>query len=148
MAKYRQIKPADVYVTIEQYNAVREDREKGIPHPEITSIRLTGNNFLDQFASIVETGGGIQTIGIAKRMGVKPALLSAAIEAMTGLTAHEWAKQYVHMSACEKLRHYQGDISGLAGRLGFVSQSAFSHFFYRMEHCYPSQWKGVSRHKS
>jgi AraC-like DNA-binding protein len=144
MAKYRQIKPADVYVTIEQYNAVREDREKGIPHPEITDIRLTGNDFLNQFATIIENGGGIQAVNIARQMGVKPASLNAAIEAMTGLPAHEWAKQYVHLSACDKLRHYQGDISGLAGCLGF-SQSSFSHFFYRLEHCYPLEWAEKNR---
>ncbi|MDR2448716.1 MAG: hypothetical protein LBD52_02005 [Prevotellaceae bacterium] len=36
-------------------------------------------------------------------MGVKPALPGPAIEAMSGLTAHDWVVQYLHMSAfCEE----------------------------------------------
>jgi hypothetical protein len=34
---------------------ISEDRANGIPHPEITSIRLTGNDFFNLFASIVES---------------------------------------------------------------------------------------------
>lgn len=159
MEKYKHIRPADVYVSTAQWFAVQDDREKGIPHPEIAHtnvgmpemfagiIRLTGNNFMDLFASLVEEGGGMDTEALAKRMGVKPALLSPAIEAMTGLTAHEWVVRYKHMSACDKLGSRTGrDISGIASQLGF-SKSAFSHFFYRMEHCYPSRFaeKGSCR---
>jgi AraC-like DNA-binding protein len=146
MEKYKQIKPADVYVSIEQYQVIRQDRANGIPHPEITTIRLTGNNFFDLFATLVEGGGGMNTEALAKRMGVKPALLSPAIEAMSGLTAHEWVVRYKHMSACDHLSYGRGGISSLASHLGFTV-SAFSHFFYRMEHCAPTRFaeKGSCR---
>ena len=158
MEKYKHIRPADVYVSVAQELAAAEDRKNGIPHPEIAHtnvgmpemfaslIRLTGNNFMDLFASLVAEGGG-DTKALAKRMGVKPALLSPAIEAMSGLTAHEWVVRYKHMAACDKLGYCTGrDISGIASQLGF-SKSAFSHFFYRMEHCYPTQFaaKGSCR---
>jgi AraC-like DNA-binding protein len=141
MEKYKLILPADVYVTVEQWHIIQKDRSEGRPHPEITSIRLTGNNFFDLFASLVEGGCGIQANVLAKRMGVKPSLLGPAIEAMSGLSAHEWAVQYVHLSACDKLRHGRSSIKPLAHRLGFGSISAFSHFFYRKEHCHPSQFR-------
>jgi AraC-like DNA-binding protein len=140
MAKYQQIKPADVYVTNEQRRIVDEDRRNGIAHPEITDIRLTGNSFLDLFASLIEAGGGIQTKDLAARMGVKPALLGAAIEAMTGLPAHEWAKEYVDHAASDSLRSSGSNLSSLASSLGFRSVSAFSHFFYRRFGQYPKQW--------
>jgi AraC-like DNA-binding protein len=146
MKKYKHIRPADVYVSIEQYRVIAEDRKNGIPHPEITTIRLTGNNFFDLFATLVEDGGGMNTEVLAKWMGVRPRLLSPAIEAMSGLTAHEWAVRYKHISACDKLGIRGYSISSIASRLGF-SLSAFSHFFYRIEHCYPTAFaeKGSCR---
>jgi AraC-like DNA-binding protein len=155
MTKYKPILPADVYVSGAQWLAIREDRENGIPHPEIAVtnigfsasiagiIRLTGNNFMDLFASLVEEGCGHSAKGMARTMGIKPLLLSAAIEAMSGLSAHTWAMDYLHLSACDKLRNGDREITSLAGRLGFGSVSAFSHFFYRRERCYPSQFKEV-----
>ncbi|MDR2361269.1 MAG: AraC family transcriptional regulator [Prevotellaceae bacterium] len=136
--KYKQIEPADVYVSIEQFDAIRADRDNGIPHPEITSIRLTGNDFFNLFATIVEEGVGLRLSGIAKAMGVKPGLLGPAIEAMSGLTAYQWVVQYQHMSACDKLRT-RWRVSDVASSLGF-SVSGFSHFFYRMENCSPTEY--------
>jgi AraC-like DNA-binding protein len=138
--KYKHILPADVYVSSEQWLAIMEDRKNGIPHPEITTIRLTGNNFFDLFASIVEEGAGLGLKHIAKAMGVKPEHLGPAIEAMSGLTARDWVVRDLHMSACDKLGLGRAfGISSVATSLGF-SQSAFSHFFYRLEHCYPTQF--------
>ncbi|MDR1681557.1 MAG: helix-turn-helix domain-containing protein [Prevotellaceae bacterium] len=139
--KYKPILPADVYVTEAQRTAVIADRRNGIPHPEITSIRLTGNNFMDLFASLVEGGGGLMVKNLAKRMGVKPRLITPAIEAMTGLPAHEWVKRYLHLSACDKLRNGYHRVSDIAHMLGFRSVSSFSHFFYRLEHCHPKKYR-------
>jgi AraC-like DNA-binding protein len=139
--KYRHIRPADVYVSSAQWQVITADRENGIPHHEITTIRLTGNNFFDLFASLVENGGGIKIKSIARTMGMPPKLLSPAIKAMSGLSAHDWAVRYLHMKACDRLFNSPKDVSCLGAELGF-SQSAFSHFFYRLEHCYPSNfWK-------
>ncbi|MDR0729142.1 MAG: helix-turn-helix domain-containing protein [Prevotellaceae bacterium] len=147
MGKYKHIRPIDVYISVEQRLAAAEDRKNGIPHPEITSIRLTGNNFFDLFAMLVESGYELNVGTIAKAMGVKPALLSPAIEAMSGLTAHRWMVRYRHLSACDKLGYDDRDISSLAAKLGFRTVSAFSHFFYRLEGCYPTQFmaKGSCR---
>jgi AraC-like DNA-binding protein len=138
--KYRHIRPADVYVSTPQWVDITADRQRGIPHPEITTIRLTGNNFFDLFASLVETGGGIKIKGIARAMGVPPELLSPAIKAMSGLSAHDWAVRYLHIKACDMLSCAPREVTSLAAHLGF-SQSAFSHFFYRLEHCYPTDFK-------
>jgi AraC-like DNA-binding protein len=140
MEKYKLILPSDVYITSAQWREIISDRKNGISHPEITSIRLTGNNFIDLFALLIEGGAGIEAKKIAKAMGVPPIFLTPAIAAMTGLSAHRWASDYVLMSACDKLR-YRNDISGLASRLGFGSLSAFSHFFYRHTHKYPQDWR-------
>jgi AraC-like DNA-binding protein len=137
MGKYKLILPTDVYVTSAQRQEINSDRENGISHPEITGIRLTGNNFIDLFASLIEGGIGIEAKRIAKAMGVPPALLTPAIAAMTGLSAHKWASEYVLLSACDNLRQSKQNVSTLARHLGFGSLSAFSHFFYRHTHRYP-----------
>jgi AraC-like DNA-binding protein len=148
--KYKLIRPADVYVSSEQWRVITADRFNGIPHPEITTIRLTGNNFFDHFASLVEGGAGLHIPGIARAMGVRPRLLGPAIEAMSGLTAHAWAVRYLHMKACDHLSRteqvFRSEITSLASKLGF-SQSAFSQFFHRLEGCYPTQFpaKGSCR---
>jgi AraC-like DNA-binding protein len=140
MEKYPHILPADVYVTVEQWLLIIKERREGVPHPEITTIRLTGNSFMDLFARCLEGGCGIQMNSVAKVMGVKPHLLSPAIEAMSGLTAHEWAVQYLHLKAVDHLRRNHSDIGYLAGRLGFRTTSGFSHFFYRLERCSPTEF--------
>jgi AraC-like DNA-binding protein len=148
--KYKLIRPSDVYVSNEQWLVIIADRRNGIPHPEITTIRLTGNNFFDHFASLVEGGGGLNIPGIARAMGVRPRLLGPAIEAMSGLTAHAWAVRYLHMKACDNLssesQTARCEITSLASSLGF-SRSAFSQFFHRLEGCYPTQFpaKGSCR---
>jgi AraC-like DNA-binding protein len=139
MEKYQRILPADAYVTVAQWIEIQKDRAAGIPHPEVTTIRLTGNSFIDLFARCLENGCGLRMNYVAKAMGVKPKLLGPAIEAMTGLTAHEWAVQYLHMKAVDCLLNSRSSVSSLASHLGF-SVSGFSHFFYRQEHCYPSDF--------
>jgi AraC-like DNA-binding protein len=137
MEKYKHIRPEDVYVSSEQWLDIAEERHRGIPHPEITTIRLTGNNFFDLFASLIEGGAETNTNTIAAMMGVRPPLLSPAIEAMSGLTAHQWIVRYKHMKACDHLGDDDRSIAALAARLGFRSVSAFSHFFCRLEGCHP-----------
>jgi AraC-like DNA-binding protein len=140
MGKYKHIRPVDVYISSEQWFAIMDDRRNGIPHPEITTIRLTGNNFFDLFAGLVEAGVGLNMKNMAAAMGVKPVLFSPAIEAMSGLTAHRWVVRYLHLSACDKLSLDGRNISELAAKLGFRTVSGFSHFFYRLEHCHPTQF--------
>jgi AraC-like DNA-binding protein len=147
MKRLKLIRPEDVYITSLAWRRITADRNNGIPHPEITDIRLTGNSFFDFFASCVEHGGGIIAKNIALQMGVKPHLLSPAIEAMSGLPAHEWAVRYVHMAACNRLwgDRSTGYISSLASSLGFRTVGGFSHFFYRMEHCTPTDFVNMNR---
>ena len=149
MEKIKLIKPADVFVTEDEYTEILHDRANGIPHTGITDCRRkTGNIFIDLFVECIDCGGGVRTASLAGMMGVNPALLSPAIEAMSGLSAREWAMQYVHLRAYDRLRHDPRDISSLASSLGFRSVSAFSHFFYRREGCYPTDLSGEKYHYS
>jgi AraC-like DNA-binding protein len=141
LGNYQRILPADVYVSRKQGQQIRADRAAGIPHPEVKDIRLTGNSFMDLFARHIDGGFGTRTKEIARSMGVGPRLLSPAVEAMSGLTAHEWAAQYIHMKAVDLLPHYAGSLSELSHHLGFVSEIAFSHFFRRREHCSPTDFR-------
>ncbi len=127
---YQGIKPQDVFISIFDENPSEADLWLG--KQVVNGHRLSGNTFIDRFALMLRQTGHRDTTEYARLMGLPVNVLSNTILALSGLTAKQWASEYIDLALCELLRKTNMQMREVAQRMGFSSGVTLNFFFKRM----------------
>ena len=141
----KKILPADVFISAFMPNAAEIELWKGA-EINASGNRVSGNEFIDFFASLIRKYQNRATLFYAKKMGLKTLELSVTIKALSGITANEWIIEYLTLEACDLLENTDKSISEIGEYLNF-RQSVFSRFFIRNKKCTASEWRMLNQRK-
>lgn len=137
---YKKIRPADVYLSIQDKEPADAGREEG-NIPNKYGNRDSGNDFIDLFAGIVRKYGHISTAEYARMLNLSPNELSVTIRALTGMSFRDWRDEYLRMACCELLEETKLNIMEISERMGFTSIYVFSRFFQNVQKYQPTEWR-------
>ena len=137
------IRPTDIFIPAFDRDAASIEQWKGTPI-NASGNRISGNEFIDIFASLIRKYQNRTTMFYAKKMNLPTLELSTAIKALSGISANQWIIEYLTLEACDLLKNTDKTITEIARYLNF-SQSVFSMFFVRNMKCPPSEWRANER---
>jgi hypothetical protein len=127
---YKGVKPHEVLITILDSEPSEADMWTG--KTVIAGHRASGNSFIDHFALMLRKTGYADTTVYARLMGLPTRVLSYTILALSGMSAKEWASEYIDLAVCELLGKTTMEICEVARRMGFSSGTTLDFFFKRM----------------
>lgn len=127
---YKGVKPQDVFITILDSEASEADLWTG--QTVVAGHKASGNPFIDRFALMLRQKGYCDTTVYARLMGLRTKTLYYTMLALSGMTAKEWASEYIDMAVCELLKKTDMEIAEVAQRMGFSSSATLNFFFKRM----------------
>ena len=133
------IRPVDIFIPAFDREAVRIELWKGTPINS-SGNSISGNEFIDIFASLIRKYQNKTTVFYAKKMNLSTFELSSAIKALSGISANQWIIEYLTLEACDLLRNTDKTITEIASYLSF-SRTVFCTFFVRNMKCPPTEWR-------
>lgn len=102
------------------------------------NMEPTGQRHLDFIARSM-SDGNTNLYRIARRMGCSYKDLCSLLRAMTGMSAHEFRRDYILRASDELLRYTTMSVDEVARRVGCYSASALSQYYRRFCNQSPKQ---------
>jgi AraC-like DNA-binding protein len=127
-ATFKQYKPADLYINMDQPETMEADSSIEVP---TTGFRPTESSFLDAFVNNLHQRG-IRTGNYhAAKLGIKPTEMYAVVLTLTGMKYTDFTEAYILLMAKDLLKDSNIDLKHVSKRLGFGSYSGFYRFMMR-----------------
>ncbi len=130
----------DVFVTI------LEPEEQDRINPK-EKIRVTGNDFIDEFAQILVVHKMKRIRFYEKEMGLNVGSMQQLIFFYSGLTFKEWRNEYLMLCAKELLLYTDLTLDEIGRRLDFSCINSFGRWFARLEKSPPSKWRKPAKER-
>ena len=121
-------------------------RERYVNSPPAMPIESAQENFLGRIKSAVEKNLEnplFGVAGLAREAGVSQPQLYRKMIALTGLSPNGYIRHIRLSYAAQLLSAGAGNISEVAGRVGFSSQSYFTKCFKAIHKQSPKRWSGM-----
>jgi len=144
LTPYRQFKPADIYIGIDNPQPVGTESEAGQLAKKINGFRDTGCEFFDVFLNNLYIYGLRSCLFHANLLGIESRVLNYAIEALTGMKYVAFTAACTLLMADDLLNKSNKDFIKVANRLGFTTYSGFFRFLKRYNKKSPT---GTTRHR-
>ena len=127
-ATFKQYKPADLYINMDQPETMEADSSIEVP---TTGFRPTGSSFLDAFVNNLHQCGIRSGDYHAAKLGIKRTEMCVTILTLTGMTFTDFTEAYILLRATDMLKAPNKDLKLVSKRLGFGSYSGFYRFMMR-----------------
>ena len=127
-AKFKQYKPADLYINMNQPETLEADSSIEVP---TTGFCPTGCAFLDAFVNHLHQYGLHSCNFHAKLLGIQRSDMCTTVFTLTGMKYTDFTEAYVLLMANDLLKQRKRDHKQIAKRLGFGSYSGFYRFMLR-----------------
>lgn len=144
LTPYRQFKPADIYIGIDNPQPVGTEDEAGQPTKKINGFRDTGCEFFDVFLNNLYVYGLRTGKFHAKLLGIDSTALSYTIEVLTGMKYVAFTSECTLLMTNDLMKRGNKDLSKLSNRLGFATYSGFFRFYKRHNKKSPTR---ITRHR-
>ena len=127
-ATFKQYKPADLYINMDQPETMEADSSIEVP---TTGFRPTGNSFLDAFINNLHQRGMRSGDYHAAKLGIKRTDMCVTVLTLTGMSYTDFTEAYILLMAKDLLKGTKIDLKHVSKRLGFGSYSGFYRFMLR-----------------
>ena len=127
-ATFKQYKPADLYINMDQPETLEADSSIEVP---TTGFCPTGSAFLDAFVNHLHQYGLHSGNFHAKLLGIKRSDMCTTVFTLTGMKYTDFTEAYVLLMANDLLKQKKRDHKQIGKRLGFRSYSGFYRFMMR-----------------
>jgi len=127
-ATFKQYKPADLYINMDQPETMEADSSIEVP---TTGFRPTGSSFLDAFVNNLHQRGIRSGDYHAAKLGIKRTEMCVTILTLTGMKYTDFTEAYILLMATDLLKAPNKDLKHISKRLGFGSYSGFYRFMLR-----------------
>lgn len=144
LTPYRQFKPAELYLGIDNPPPRLSEEEEGQSTDKINGFRATGCEFLDTFLNNLYIYGLHSGKFHANLLGIKSIALSYTIETLTGMRYIPFTAECTLLMADDLINRKPKDLVKMANRLGFTTYSGFFRFLKRYTKKSPT---GIIRHR-
>ena len=143
-AKYKLIKPEDVYLSVLNRAATEEELAHGYP-TQITGNYPSGNHFIDAFATLVRSDCRCMIYLYASALGLGDVLMFAhTVYALTGMAPKDWCDRYTLLALDELFYRSILSVPEIIDRLGFGTRRNLTYFLKKNKLYIPSE---VSRRR-
>ena len=127
-ATFKQYKPADLYINMDQPETMEADSSIEVP---TTGFRPTGSSFLDAFINNLHQSGMRSGDYHAAKLGIKRTDMCVTVLTLTGMSYTDFTEAYILLMANDLLKDTKIDLKHVSKRLGFGSYSGFYRFMLR-----------------
>jgi len=135
---YIMLTPADVY------NGLVDS-----PNEQLTRLRdfihenkRVNNSYIQLLADKVRWYGKREAKRYAQLMGAEYRHFDGAMRCLTGMTAHRWINEYLHLAACDLVAQTSFSFKKIGAIMG-ISSSSFSQFFRAYEGMQPWEYRSL-----
>ncbi len=123
-ATFKQYKPADLYINMNQLETLEADSSKEVP---TTGFCPTGSAFVNNLHQRGLHSGNFH----AKLLGIQRSDMCTTVFTLTGMKYTDFTEAYVLLMANDLLKQKKRDHKQIGKRLGFRSYSGFYRFMMR-----------------
>ena len=123
-ATFKQYKPADLYINMDQPETLEADSSKEVP---TTGFCPTGSAFVNNLHQRGLHSGHFH----AKLLGIQRSDMCTTVFTLTGMKYTDFTEAYVLLMANDLLKQKKRDHKQIGKRLGFRSYSGFYRFMMR-----------------
>lgn len=123
-ATFKQYKPADLYINMNQPETLEADSSKEVP---TTGFCPTGSAFVNNLHQRGLHSGNFH----AKLLGIQRSDMCTTVFTLTGMKYTDFTEAYVLLMANDLLKQKKRDHKQIGKRLGFRSYSGFYRFMMR-----------------
>ncbi len=123
-ATFKQYKPADLYINMNQPETLEADSSKEVP---TTGFCPTGSAFVNNLHQRGLHSGNFH----AKLLGIQRSYMCTTVFTLTGMKYTDFTEAYVLLMATDLLKQKKRDHKQIGKRLGFRSYSGFYRFMMR-----------------
>ena len=127
-ATFKQYKPADLYINMDQPETMEADSSIEVP---TTGFRPSGSSFLDAFVNNLHQRGIRSGDYHAAKLGIKRTDMCVTVLTLAGMSYTDFTEAYILLMAKDLLKDTKIDLKHASKRLGFGSYSGFYRFMLR-----------------